>query len=147
MPEPCRRPFDEALLSGYLDDALVQGDEQRVRVHLDDCPTCRGLVAELTTVREATMSSTFDTPRDHEWSEAPRTAGSRLVRRLGWTVVVTWVIAVGACRISKRWQETESLVAHLILVGGVSGFAMLLLGVLLNRLQARKTDRYREVHK
>ena len=35
MPEPCGRAFDEALLSGYLDDALVQGDEQRVRVHPD----------------------------------------------------------------------------------------------------------------
>ena len=66
MPEPCGRTFEEALLSGYLDEALVQSDEQRVRVHLEDCATCRALVDELAVVREATMSSTFDTPRDHE---------------------------------------------------------------------------------
>ena len=72
MPEPCGRTFDEALLSGHLDGALVQGDEQRVRVHLEDCGTCRTLVEELAEVREATMSSTFNIPGDHEWSEAPR---------------------------------------------------------------------------
>jgi len=33
------------------------------------------------------------------------------------------------------------------LVGGVSGFALLFLGVLLDRLKAIKTDRYLEVQK
>ena len=41
MPEPCGRTFDGALLSGFLDGALTQADEQRVRVHLEDCETCR----------------------------------------------------------------------------------------------------------
>ena len=84
MPEQCDRRFDEVLLTGYLDDALVQGDEQRVRVHLEDCTSCRTLVEELAAAREATMSSTFDTPRDHEWPEMPRTGASRLAHRLGW---------------------------------------------------------------
>ena len=88
MPEQCGRTFDEVLLSGYLDDALVQGDEQRVRVHLEDCATCRTLVEELAAVREATMSSTFDIPRDHEWPEMPRTEASRLAHRLGWPLVI-----------------------------------------------------------
>ena len=41
MPEHCGRTFDDALLSGYLDHALTQADEQRVRIHLEDCATCR----------------------------------------------------------------------------------------------------------
>ena len=67
MPDACGRTFDEAFLSGYLDQALVQGDEQRVRVHLEDCVSCRALLEELASVRDATMSSTFDIPRDDEW--------------------------------------------------------------------------------
>ena len=33
--------FDEALISGYLDGELTQGDAQRVRVHLEDCAVCQ----------------------------------------------------------------------------------------------------------
>ncbi|HJN44029.1 MAG: hypothetical protein CL477_11670 [Acidobacteria bacterium] len=147
MPEPCGRTFDEALLSGHLDGALVQGDEQRVRVHLEDCGTCRTLVEELAEVREATMSSTFNIPGDHEWSEAPRTEASRLIRGLGWPLVIAWAILVGGYAIWQGWLESENLVEQLILVGGVSGFAMLFLGVLLDRLKAMKTNPYREVRK
>jgi len=58
MPDACGRTFDETFLSGYLDRALVQGDEQRVRVHLEGCVSCRALLDELTSIRDATMSST-----------------------------------------------------------------------------------------
>ena len=147
MPEQCGRTFDEALLSGYLDDALVQGDEQRVRVHLEGCESCRTLVDELAAVREATMSSTFNTPRDDEWAEAPRTGASGLLRGLGWPLVIAWAILVGGYAVWEGWRESENLVERLILVGGVSGFALLFLGVLLDRLKAMKTDRYLEVQK
>jgi hypothetical protein len=39
------------------------------------------------------------------------------------------------------------LLEQLILVGGVSGIGLLLLRVLIDRLDALKTDRYREVQK
>ena len=147
MPEQCGRTFDEALLSGYLDDALVQEDEQRVRVHLEDCATCRTLVEELATVREATMSSTFDTPRDHEWSEMPRTGASRLAHRVGWPLVIAWAALLGGYALWELWTEAEILVEQLLLMAGVSGFGLLFLRVLLDRLRAMKTDRYREVQK
>jgi anti-sigma factor RsiW len=147
MTEACGRTFDEVLLSGYLDGALVQGDEQRVRVHLEDCVTCRTLVDELEAVREATMSSTFETPLDHEWSDAPRTETSRLARGLGWRLVVAWAVLVGAYAVWESWQASENLIEQLVLAGGISGFAMLFVGVVLDRLEALKTDRYTEVQK
>ena len=147
MPEQCGRTFDEVLLSGYLDDALVQGDEQRVRMHLEDCATCRTLVEELAAVREATMSSTFDTPRDHEWPEMPRTGASRLAHRLGWPLAIAWVALFGGYALWQLWTEAEILLEQLILVGGVFGVGLLFLRVLLDRLDAMKTDRYREVKK
>jgi len=147
MPEPCGRTFDEALLSGYVDRALVQRDEQRVRVHLEHCATCRAVVEDLRAVREATMTSEFLTPRDDEWSETPRTESSRMLVGLGWPLVTAWAVLMIGYALWEGWHETENFVERLLLVGGVTGFAMLFFGALLDRLKAVKTDRYREVHK
>ena len=147
MPEPCGRTFDEALLSGYVDRALVQRDGQRVRVHLEHCAACRAVVEDLLAVREATMTSTFETPRDDEWSETPRTESSRLLVGLGWPLVTAWAVLMAGYALWGSWQETDDLVEQLLLLGGATGFGLLFFGVLLDRLKAAKTDRYREVHK
>ncbi|MBQ91462.1 MAG: hypothetical protein CL441_08680 [Acidimicrobiaceae bacterium] len=147
MPENCGRTFDEALFSGYLDGALVQGDAQRVQVHLEDCASCRALVDELSSVREATISSTFTTPADHEWSEAPRSTASGMARGLGWPLLGAWAILVAGVGLWEAWQGADDLLDRLILVGGVGGVSLLFLSALLDRLRARKSDRYQEVHK
>jgi hypothetical protein len=147
MPEPCGRTFDEALLSGYVDRALVQRDGQRVRLHLEQCAVCRAVVEDLRAVREATMTTTFETPRDDEWSETPRAESSRLLVGLGWPLVTAWGVLLAGYVLWGTWQETENLVERLLLLGGVTGFGLLFFGVLLDRLKAAKTDRYREVHR
>ena len=146
MPEPCGRTFDEALLSGYVDRALVQRDGQRVRVHLERCAACRAVVEDLRAVREATMSTKFETPRDDEWPETPRTGPSRLLAGVGWPLVAAWGALLAGYALWGTWRETENLVERLLLVGGVAGFALLFFGALLDRLKAAKTDPYREVH-
>lgn len=147
MPDACGRTFDEAFLSGYLDQALVQGDEQRVRVHLEDCVSCRALLEELASVRDATMSSTFDIPRDDEWSEAPRSGASRLLRGLGWRLMTAWIVVMIGFGLWETWQDADNLFERLLLVGGVSGVSLLLISVFLDRRQAMKTDRYGKVRK
>ncbi len=147
MPDACGRTFDEAFLSGYLDQALVQGDEQRVRVHLEDCVSCRTLLEDLTSMRDATMSSTFATPRDEEWSETPRTGASRLLRNLGWPLVTIWLVLVVGFGLWDTWRDAENLFEGVLLVGGVSGVGLLLVSAFLDRRQAMKRDRYREVRK
>ena len=148
MSEPCGRTFDEALISGYVDGTLVQGDAQRVQIHLEDCASCRALVDEITSVREATISSAFATPADHEWpAEAPRSTASRTARRLGWPVLAAWAILVAGVGLLEAWRDADDLLERLILVAGVSGLSLLFLSVLLDRLKARKSDRYNEVLK
>ena len=146
MSEPCGRTFDEALISGYVDGTLVQGDAQRVQIHLEDCASCRALVDEITSVRETTISSAFATPPDHEWpAEAPRSTASRTARRLGWPVLAAWAILVAGVGLLEAWRDADDLLERLILVAGVSGLSLLFLSVLLDRLKARKSDRYNEV--
>ena len=93
------------------------------------------------------MSSTFDTPRDDEWSELSRTGASRIAHALGWPLVIAWATLLGGYAVWEMWTEAENLAEQLILVGGVSGVGLLFLRVLLDRLEAVKTDRYREVQK
>ena len=63
---------------------------------------------------------------EHGPRERPRSNAGRLSFGAGWIVLV---------------------VGKLILFGGWTGFGLLFLGVLLDRLKAMKTDRYREVEK
>ena len=147
MPEPCGRTFDGALLSGLLDGTLTQADEQRVRVHLDDCETCRAQVEQMRRFREAIMSTEFEVPPDDQWSEQPRSAASRLSFGAGWTIVAVWAFALVGYAAWELWTSDEPLVGKLIVFGGWTGLGLLFLGVLLDRLKAMKTDRYREVEK
>ena len=147
MPETCGRSFEETLLSGFVDGALTQADEQRVRLHLEDCGTCRRQVEEIRQLREVTMSAEFNVPPDDQWSERARTGGSRLSIGVGWIIVIVWAAMFGGYAAWELWTSDEPLLGKLIVFGGWTGFGLLLLGVLLDRLKAMKTDRYREVEK
>lgn len=147
MPEPCGRSFDGALLSGFLDGALRQAEEQRVRLHLEECGTCRGEMERMRELREVAMSAEFNVPPDDQWSEKARSGGSRLSLGLGWIIVIVWAVAFTGYAAWELWTSDEPLVGKLIVFGGWTGFGLLLLGVLLDRLKAMKTDRYREVEK
>ena len=147
MPERCGRSFDEALLSGYVDHALTQADEQRVRVHLEDCDDCRAAVDDMKRLREVTMSAEFEVPSDDQWSEMPRSTGSRLSMGLGWAVLLVWLVTLTGY---TGWQfavSDEPLLTKVLAFAGWTGIGLLFLGVVLDRLRAMRTDRYREVEK
>jgi anti-sigma factor RsiW len=147
MPERCARTFDEALLSGYVDGELTQGDEQRVRVHIADCAVCRTQVAQMQQVREVTMTSRFKVPADDQWSEAPRGGASRLAFGLGWTFVVVWASIVGSYALWAFWTSDGPIGAKLLAFAPLSGAVLLFLSVLIDRLKAMRTDPYRRVQK
>lgn len=147
MPEHCGRGFDEALLSGYLDGELTQGDEQRVQVHLEDCEVCRATVDEMTQLQGATMSAEFDVPTDDQWSELPRTRASGVSMRLGWSIVSVWLLTLAGYAASELANSDEPLLTKVLVFAGWSGFGLLFLGVVLDRLKSMRTDRYREVRK
>ena len=139
--------FDEALLSGYLDGMLTQQDAQNVRLHLEKCSTCNQLVTEMKALREVTMTSTFSTPPDDQWDERPRGTVSRLSFGLGWVIIIAWAIGLLGFFLGHIWSGPESLTEKLLVFGSISGFALLLLSVLIDRLKNLESDRYRGVKK
>lgn len=147
MSERCERSFDEALLSGYLDRALTQGDEQRVRVHLEDCGTCQTALDEMTRLRDTTLQTEFKLPADEQWLETPKSLGSALSFGLGWSVVVIWAVGLLGYAVWHLMMSDDPLIAKVLIFGGWTGFGLLLVGVILDRWKAMQTDRYREVRK
>lgn len=147
MAEPCKNGPPEELLSGYLDGALTQGEEQRIRLHLEDCRPCRQLFKDLSTLREATMSTDFEVPRDDQFREAPRGGLSRLSFSLGWLLIGIWVLAFGVFFLWQLLTSPDGLIEKLMIFGLFSGIGLLVLSVLLDRIRTYKTDRYRGVEK
>lgn len=145
MAEPCQRRFDEELLSGYLDGALTQASAQRVRLHLEDCASCRALYEELAALRKTTMSTHFTTPPAESWGELPRTAASRFTRTFGWLVVVAWLAVAGGYGTWRFLTEAGDGFHAFMVLGVPGGFFLLLVSALLDRLRDLKTDRYRGV--
>ena len=147
MAEDSGRSFDESLLTGHLDAMLTQADEQRVRVHVEACGTCRSALAEMVRLREVTMNAEFRMHLDDQWSERARSRASRLSMGIGWTIVVAWFVGLIGYAAWEIARSDDPLAAGLLVFGAWSGFGLLLLGVAMDRLKAMRTDKYREVEK
>ncbi len=147
MTDRCPKEFDETLISGHIDGELTQATEQKVRIHIDDCDHCRGLFDELSTMREATMSTAFRIPDDSQWDERPRSGASFAARNLGWAIGILWAVFFSGFALWQIWHGSENLVERLLVFGGLSAFVLLFVSVLLDRIQVAKTDPYREVEK
>jgi predicted anti-sigma-YlaC factor YlaD len=147
LAAPCGRRFPEEHLSGWLDGALTQGEEQRVRIHLENCPACREEVAAMARLREIAMSTRFDVPGDDQWNEAPRTAGSRFARRAGWILALVWAVSVALFALWQIAIAPEGLAPKLIVFGGLAAAVLLFLSILLDRLRMLPGDRYRRVQR
>jgi predicted anti-sigma-YlaC factor YlaD len=143
----CSRTFDEALLTGFLDQELTQGDEQRVRIHLEDCERCRTLVADMQATREVSMMTTFKEPADDSWGENPRGIASRLSFGLGWLLTVVWVVVTGGYALYHLATSPENLTGKVLIFSGLAAFGLLLLSVVLDRLKVLQSDPYRKVQK
>ena len=147
MPDQCPRAFDETLLSGHLDGELTQSAEQKVTIHLEDCTHCRGLLADLQALREATMSTEFSRPDDDQWDERPRSSTSLLARGIGWVLALVWLATVSVYGLWQFWQSPANLFERVLVFGGLSALALLFISVVLDRIASAKTDRYREVER
>lgn len=140
-------PFDEELLSGYLDGALTQQDMQRVRVHLEESTSARALLEELRMMREASMSSRIEIPGDAQWSEVPKTPTSRWSKRAGFALLLVWLTVVSGVVVWEVATGSEAWWEKALVFGGIAGLGLLFFSVLQDRIRTSRTDRYRGVKK
>lgn len=147
MKERCPSGFDQARLSGYLDSALTQQEDQRVRIHLENCVACRTTFEELAAMREVTMSTQFVEPSETELGERPRGGWSLGLRGLGWLLAVVWLAIAGGFGLWQAWQGNPGAFERFLVFGGLGGAALLLLSVIVDRAVDRRKDPYRGVNR
>jgi len=138
---------DPTRLSGLLDGQLTQQEEQRLRIHLEDCPACRAEYEELEALREVTMSTRFVEPSDAELGESPRSGLSLGIRGLGWILGCAWLAVTAGWSLWQAWQGQPNAFARFLVFGGLGGALLLFLSVLVDRIVESKSDRYNEVER
>lgn len=138
-------PFDEALLSGYVDGMLTQSERQRVELELARSESARRTLEQLQAIRNAARGSRFKVPEDRSWDERPRTRVSAWGRSLGWITVSAWALGLVALGIIELLHRGG--LGGTLMLGGVAGVALLFGSVLADRLRDLPNDRYRRVLK
>ncbi|MCP4250412.1 MAG: hypothetical protein GY778_25495 [bacterium] len=144
MSEECDRIGP--LLSGLLDDELPQQDRQRIELHLDGCSACKATLAELVEMREEIGQLKSAQPTDGQWSRIMSVTAAKTSRGLGWFLgVVGAIILIGFAAWEFYVDDTVSALVKIGVCAAVVGAVLLLTSVILDRLAARKTDRYKDV--
>jgi predicted anti-sigma-YlaC factor YlaD len=148
-------PFPEELLSGYLDGALTQQEEQRVRLHLERTPEARAMLEQLAALRQAARSTPFAPVEDRQWSEKPRTRRTAIVLWLGVGLLTLCGLGLAFLLV---WQASHAPLGTEMKRGmiwwsaglwlsGLGGAVLVFLSILGDRLIDRRSDRYRRVLK
>ncbi len=138
----------ETLLSGYLDGELTQQERQKVALHLESCPRCREQSEELKTLKDATAQLDYETPSPKEWRAMERTIMERISRSVGWVVLIVWsAVTVGYGLYNFATSPTEPLFEKILVFGLITGTVLLFVSVLLERIRASRSDRYKGVQR
>ena len=140
-------PFDEELLSGYLDGSLSHRDTQRVRILLEEDPDSRRMLDEMRLLRDAALSTRFAPPSETDWPELPQTRTSWFGRTLGWVLLCSWLAVVTGVALWRFLSQAGDPLEVFLVLGLPGAFVLLFASVLLDRLKGLKNDRYRGVQR
>lgn len=138
------------LISGYLDGELTQQDRQRVEVHVADCAACRTKLDQTSHIRSSVRQLAFPPLSREEKETMMNTPAARLTGRFGWLLIVLGALIAGGF---GMWKLGEELfedpevpdIVTIAILGLYAGLGFLLLSAGLHRLQARRSDRYKDI--
>ena len=132
-------------LSGYLDER-GHGGRQRVELHLADCDECRGLLTELSALRERMGRSGLSNRVEDQWREDMNDLGVQFSRGVGWLLLIGSLLIIGGIAVFGFLSDPGISTGWKLLM---SAFYLGLLGLFISvsrqRLIERKTDRYEDV--
>ncbi|MCH8493515.1 MAG: zf-HC2 domain-containing protein [Idiomarina sp.] len=149
---PCESVQEK--LSAYLDNELTQQEQQRMHVHIKNCPECTALLSELTALQsdvKGTLLEGIESMDSRSLQAIMQDKPARWLSAFGWGLLIIGALLLGGFFV---WQFTTELLAdnsvpwwvRFGILGFYCGLFLLFLGVLRQRLVARKTDKYKKVN-
>jgi predicted anti-sigma-YlaC factor YlaD len=143
MHEQIRR-----MLSAYIDAELTQADNQRVRIHLEDCEECRLACEQLEKLRRVTSEMKFMDPPEDKMSEIEDRVSVQAPRIAGWGLFLIGAAVWFVYAVYLFVSEPDQPIWQKLMVGAiVIGLVLILVSVLRQRLLELPHDRYRRVKK
>lgn len=142
-------PF-KPLLSGYVDAELTPEEQTSLTNHLSHCSECRAELAALREVDGVTRAMKHEIPSDVFWDRYWLSVYHRLERGLGWIL-----LSAGAALLLSfgLWHFVTGFLldsgAPLVVRAGSAlaalGFAILIVGLVRERIRTWRADPYKEV--
>ncbi len=135
------------LLSGYIDNELVQSDHQLVEIHLRSCEYCQREYQDMKKLRDAVANSSVEMEFSTEQLEMiMNDLPAKGSRGLGWILLLSGLITLIGFGI---WQfaisDEPPWFIKTAICAVAFGILSLFISVLRQRLVALKTDRYQDV--
>ncbi len=148
IPHQCEE--SEPLLSGYLDGELTQMDRQKVELILDDCPTCQKTYNDLEQLRQNVGGIPYQTMTATEKDELSKEATGAVSANIGQFLLLGGFIVLYGTGGFYLLREilTDGDAPWFVRVGVPAlflGFGILFITVLVQRMRAAKTDKYKNV--
>ena len=140
----------EALLSGYLDGELTQGDRQRIEVIMEDCQDCAKTFEEMKKLRGEISGIEYEHMTEAERLKAAKDPVAETGASLGQVLVIGgFIIFYGSCIYLALKEMLSSPDTPMLMKIGLPaiflGFGVLLTSVIIDRIKASKTDPYKDV--
>ncbi len=135
------------LISGYLDEELVQGDQQKVEVHLKSCPSCKKVFEDMKQLRDAVSKSSVEVELSREQLELiMNDLPAKTSQGIGWVFLITGILSLAGFLIWQFAIDDEIPLFVKVVVSMISfGIISLFFSVLRQRMLASKSDRYKDV--
>jgi len=136
----------DALLSGYLDGELTQGDRQRVELHLENCAKCQTAYDDLAKLKTAVGKLSFDEMPEQDWRNVMNNVAVKASRGTGWVLYVVGLLVIcGYAAFAFFSDDTVPALIKSGIAAAVVGLVLLFVSVLRERMVDRRTDKYEDV--
>lgn len=141
----------EEKLSAYLDDELTQQEQQRIYLHIQQCPECSALLQELESMRTDVKDALLTSVDARDLPTILNDQPARWLSWIGWGLFTLGFLLVGGFFVWELARELLTDVAtpwwlRFGIAGLYLGLVVLFLSVLRQCLVARKTDKYKKVN-
>lgn len=135
-------------LSAFLDGELTQQESQKVAVHLRDCQACRGIHDDFCKLRAGIRRLEFPQPSEEQWRIVMGNLAFKTTRGVGWLLWIGGALILVAYGIYEFIRDpTINALERVGVLALILGAVLLFLTVLIERMNALKTDKYKDVEK
>lgn len=133
---------------GYIDGELSQEEKARLEAHLKECDKCQQSLAEYKKLREVSSTMRFKEPKDAIWDKQWHRIANTLTRGISWLLIAVGIAIIVGFAIYQFIQEPGvDAIVRVAIFALFTGFFLLLVSILIERIKEYKTDKYKEIDK